>query len=165
MNTIKKFLISISLYILLTNVAPGQSLTGDYRAAIGIRAGETSGVTFKFRTGGSSNIELLAGIWSDWLNLTALYEKNVPAFNVNGLKWYYGAGGHIGFATGTYNEGRLYSRGEEFALGIDGVVGLEYKIPPIPFAVSIDIKPLVEIYRNGDLWLGIDPGIGVKFTF
>jgi hypothetical protein len=150
----------------LASAVAGQSLTGDYHAAIGIRAGETTGVTFKFKTGGSSSVELLAGFWSDWLNLTALYEKNVNAFNVNGMNWYYGAGGHVSFATGSYyNDGRRYTRGDDFALGIDGIVGLEYKIPPIPFALSIDIKPLIEIYRNGDIYAGIDPGIGVKFTF
>jgi len=165
MNKLGKFITSISLIIFLAAAANGQSLTGDYKAAIGIRAGETSGVTFKFRTSSASNIELLAGIWSDWLSLTALYERNAQAFNVNGLRWYYGGGGHVAFATGIYNSGRLYTRGSDFAVGVDGVVGLEYKIPPIPFAISIDIKPLLEIYRNGDVWLGIDPGIGVKFTF
>jgi len=165
MNIIKKILVTVSIYLIITAVVRGQSLTGEYRAAIGIRAGETSGITFKFPTGGGSKVELIAGIWSNWLNLTALYEKNVSAFNVNGMKWYYGGGGHVAFATGTYNEGRVYTRGDDFAIGVDGVVGLEYKIPPIPFAISVDIKPLLEIYRNGNVFLGIDPGIGVKFTF
>jgi len=166
MNIPKKTLTGLSLFIFLSSVVCGQSLTGDYRAAIGIRAGETSGVTFKFKSRGSSGIELIAGLWSDWLSLTALYERNVPAFGVNGMNWYYGGGGHFSFVTGTYyNEGRRYTRGDDYSLGVDGMLGLEYKIPPIPFAISIDIKPLMEIYRNGDLFFGLDPGIGVKFTF
>ena len=166
MNTLKKYFICLSFIIFLKGVGYGQSLTGNYHAAIGLRAGDTSGLTFKFNSGGSSNVELLAGFWSNWLSLTALYEKNVSAFNVNGMNWYYGAGGHVSFVTGDYyNRGRQYTRGDDFALGLDGIVGLEYKIPPIPFAVSIDIKPFMEIYRNGNFFLGIDPGIGVKFTF
>lgn len=166
MYNLKKILASLSFCVLTIGAVWGQSLTGDYHAAIGIRAGETTGITFKFNTGGTSKVELLAGLWSDWFSLTALYEKHTNAFNVNGMNWYYGAGGHVSFATGNYyNNGRLYTRGDDFAVGVDGVVGLEYKIPPIPFAVSIDLKPLLEIYRNGDLYVGIDPGIGVKFTF
>ena len=166
MKNLYKILISFSIGFLITSTTAGQSFTGDYHAAIGLRAGETSGVTFKFKSGGASKVELLAGLWSDWLSLTALYEKNVQAFSVDGMNWYYGGGGHVSFATGSYySSGRHFTRGEDYALGIDGVVGLEYKIPPIPFAVSIDIKPLLEIYRNGDIYVGIDPGIGVKFTF
>lgn len=162
----KKYLISLLTFIIITGALAGQSLTGEYRAAIGIRAGETSGLTFKFNTGSSSKVELIAGFWSDWLSLTALYEKHVSAFNVNGMKWLYGGGGHVSFSTNEYyHGGRVYSRGDDYALGVDGIVGLEYKIPPIPFAISVDVKPLIEIYRNGDVYLGFDPGIGVKFTF
>jgi hypothetical protein len=69
--------------------------------------------------------------------------------------------------TGDYRaaKGRRYTRGDDYSPGVDGMLGLEYKIPPIPFAVSIDIKPLMEVYRDGDLFFGLDPGIGVKFTF
>ena len=82
------------------------------------------------------------------------------------MRWYYGGGGHIAFRTDSYyNGGRTYVRGDDFALGIDGVLGLEYKIAQIPFAVCFDIKPLVEVYRNGDMYFTFDPGIGVKFTF
>ncbi len=165
MKTLNKLMVPVILLIFLPG-ARGQSLTGDYHAAVGLRAGETSGITFKFRTGENSRVELLAGIWSNWLSITGLYERHVPAFNVEGMRWYYGAGGHIAFATGNYyNGGRSYSRGSDYAIGVDGVAGLEYKIPPIPIAISLDLKPLMEIYRNGDLFFGIDPGLGVKFTF
>jgi hypothetical protein len=97
---------------------------------------------------------------------TGLYEKNAQAFNIDGMKWYYGGGDHIGLATRTlYHEASSYTEGEEYAIGLDGIVGLEYKIPQFPFALSLDIKPLIEIYRNGYLNFEFDPGIGIKFTF
>jgi hypothetical protein len=109
---------------------------------------------------------LIAGFWTDWFNFTALYEKYAPAFNVDGMNWYYGGGGHVSLLTSNVrHDGRYYNRGEDFALGVDGIVGLEYKIPPIPFAVSIDLKPLIEVYRKGGVYVGLDPGIGIKFTF
>ncbi len=166
MKIITKLVVCILFCIIEVNTVSSQSLKSDYRAAIGLRAGETSGITFKFNTGSYSSLEIIAGIWSDWLNITGLYEKKADAFKVDGMKWYYGAGGHVGFATGTYYQGgRVFNRGDDYSLGIDGIVGLEYKISPIPFAISIDIKPLMEINRNGDIYFGLDPGIGVKFTF
>jgi hypothetical protein len=161
----KKNLIIILFYMSFAGLAAGQSLTGNYRTGIGLRTGETSGITLKFNAQKASSIEIIAGIWSDWLSLTGLYEKNVAAFNINGMRWYYGAGGHVAFETDTFNNGRYYDRGDDFALGIDGIVGLEFKIPPIPFAVSLDIKPFLEIYNNGDVFMAIDPGLGIKFTF
>jgi len=166
MNPLKKALGGLWIILFLTCNAHSQSLSKEYRFALGLRAGETSGITFKFKTKNYSNIELIAGFWTDWFNFTALYEKNVPAFNVEGMHWYYGGGGHVSILTDVQREnGRYYNRGEDFALGIDGIVGLEYKIPPIPFAVSFDLKPLVEVYRDGGVYIGIDPGIGIKFTF
>ena len=58
-----------------------------------------------------------------------------------------------------------YSRSEAYALGLDGIVGLEYKIPEIPFAISLDMKPLIEIDGNGYFYFAFDPGFGLKFTF
>jgi len=167
MHISSKAYITILVFITLTGAATGQSLTGNYRTGIGIRAGETSGLTVKFNTQKGSSVELITGIWSDWLSFTGVYEKNVPAFNIDGMRWYYGAGGHVAFQTDKFDfhNGRYYDRGDDFALGIDGIVGLEFKIPPIPFAISIDIKPFLEIYNNGDLFFDFDPGLGVKFTF
>jgi hypothetical protein len=166
MKSLFKKAIGFNLVLLFTVSLYGQSLDEDYRFALGLRAGETSGITFKFPIKNSANIELIAGFWYDWFNLTALYEKTANAFDVVGMNWYYGGGGHISFLTNDLrNDGRFYSRGEDYAIGLDGIVGLEYKIPPIPLAVSIDLKPLFEVYRNGDVYFGIDPGLGIKFTF
>lgn len=162
---VRKILL-VMLWTGFSTMAYNQSLDSDYRFALGLRAGETSGITFKFKTAETTNVELIAGFWSDWFNLTALFEKNVPAFNVDGMNWYFGGGGHISFLTNDRrDDGRFYNRGEDWALGVDGIVGLEYKIPPIPFAISIDLKPLIEFYRSGDVYVGLDPGIGIKFTF
>ncbi|MCE5346255.1 MAG: hypothetical protein LLG13_08215 [Bacteroidales bacterium] len=166
MNRLKNLIISISVCIFFTGMATGQSFSDQYHVAVGLRAGESAGLSLKVNNQNSSGCEFLLGLWSNWISFTGLYEKNVQAFNINGMRWYYGAGGHIALETNTYYEqGRSYDRGSDFALGIDGIVGLEYKIPQIPFAVSLDLKPFLEMYRNGNLYFSADPGIGVKFTF
>jgi hypothetical protein len=165
MHLTKKAYITVLICITLAGAATGQSLTGSYKTGIGIRTGETSGLTVKLNSRKGPSVEIITGIWSDWLSFTGVFEKNVPAFNIDGMRWYYGAGGHVAFQTDKFNTGRYYDRGDDFALGIDGIVGLEFKIPPIPFAISIDIKPFIEIYNNGDMFFDFDPGLGVKFTF
>jgi hypothetical protein len=48
---------------------------------------------------------------------------------------------------------------------MDGIIGIEYKIAPIPLAVSLDMKPFFEMNTNGRAYLSLDPGIGVKVAF
>lgn len=166
MNPLKKIVIIITLVMTGSTAAVSQSFDSDYKYALGLRAGGPSGITFKINTQNSNSVEFIAGFWYDFINITALFEKNAPAFDVDGMRWYFGGGGHISFFTSEINDDRwYYRRGEGYALGIDGIVGLEYKIPPIPFAVSLDLKPFIEVDRAGEVHLGIDPGLGIKFTF
>ena len=49
-------------------------------------------------------------------------------------------------------------------LGIDGVIGVEWKIPSAPFALSLDWKPSFELLPDTGLWFkGF--GFGVKYLF
>jgi hypothetical protein len=137
-----------------------------YSTAVGIRVGETSGLTIKQFTGQRTALEGIIGVWPDALGFTLLVERYVNAFDVSGLNWYYGAGGHVAFETDReYYEGRRYYRGDDIGLGVDGMLGIEYKIPPIPFAVSLDMKPFVEVNTDGRAFIAIDPGLGVKVAF
>lgn len=143
-----------------------------YRTAIGLRGGETSGLTIKHFSKSSGNaVEGIVGMWPGSFSLTALYEHYTP-IATPGLAWYAGLGGHIAFRstvtldyTDVYGFRRYYYRYDNTALGIDGIIGIEYKIPPIPMAISLDMKPFVEVNQDGNVYLLLDPGIGVKVTF
>lgn len=143
--------------------------TNSYQNAIGLRAGPTSGLTFKHFMG-SNAVEGILGFWHSGFSLTGLYEIHANA-GLPGLKWYYGGGGHVAVQPSSYyykqyrNDYYYRYRDQGVALGIDGIVGLEYKIKPIPFAISLDIKPLIEINNHGDVFTGLDPGLGIKLTF
>ncbi len=167
MITMKARVILVVFICSIWNQLMGQALnTGEYALAIGVRAGETSGIDLKYNSKSSSSIEVVLGLWNDAASITGLYEKNADVSNTAGLRWYYGAGGHIAFATETYFVNtRRYVSGEDVGLGVDGIFGLEYKIPPVPFVLSIDLKPFIEFKTNGTAFLAFDPGIGLKFTF
>lgn len=142
-----------------------------YKTAVGLRAGETSGLTIKHFTGESSALEFIIGVWPYGFSGTALFEKHTNA-GVEGLNWYYGGGTHAAVQSGriyyAYSDRRYdyyYRTGSDLGLGVDGIVGVEYKIKPIPFAVSLDLKPFVEVNTVGAAFIGLDPGLGVKVAF
>jgi hypothetical protein len=144
-----------------------------YNNAIGLRAGETSGLTFKHFFGTNQAGEGIFSVSPNAVGLTGLFEKYVPFTSISGLNWYYGAGAHVTFGTGrlyyVYREGNRYytyrSNYPGFGAGLDGVVGAEYKIPKIPFAISFDIKPFVELNNAAVIFTALDPSIGIKVTF
>jgi hypothetical protein len=146
--------------------------TTTYSTAFGLRAGYTGAFTLKQKVGGGNAIEGLLGFWHHGWSATALFERNVSAFGVPGLNWYYGAGAHMSFANwhihnhrNKENRYRYYYYENDFGIGVDGIIGLEYKIPQIPFALSIDAIPFVEVVNNGTIWGTIDPGFGIKLVF
>jgi hypothetical protein len=145
----------------------------DYKNAIGIRAGKTSGVTFKhfFNTGNAG--EFILGLWTNAVGLTMLYEKNMSPGPL-GLKFYYGAGAHATAETGTNYYRKHNNRDQDYvyrygdnglALGIDGVVGLDYKIGVVPLAISVDLKPFLEVSNYGIIYTALDAGLGIKLAF
>ena len=140
----------------------------NYKTAIGIRALGTSGLTIKHFLSAGTAIEGIVGFYPNALSVTALYEKYSPAFDVPGLKWYYGLGGHIAAESNFVNdgrEGRFADTDSDLGFGIDGIFGLEYKIDQTPIALSLDLKPFIEVNTNGNAFLFADPGLGVKVTF
>lgn len=172
MKKVSIITIFLSLFTFLGMAQTNSSLainSSTYKTAIGLRAGETSGLTLKKFVGSTKAVKGIFGFWNNGLSATILFEKYVPAFSINGLNWYYGAGGHIAIQTNRRyyykNNRKDYYNNGDVGLGIDGVVGIEYKIPEIPFALSLDLKPYVEVITRGDYWMSLDPGLGVKVTF
>ena len=144
----------------------------NYKTAIGLRAGETSGLTIKHFFSESAAFEGIIGVWPYAFGFTALFEKHEQAFNLEGMNWYYGGGGHV--VAGSNRIYYMYTNGDRYyyryrsgnmGLGVDGVLGLEYKIKAIPFAVSLDMKPFMELNTDGGLFLSLDPGLGIKVAF
>lgn len=125
----------------------------DYSWGVGVRAGgEMGGFSVKHKFDPASAVEaILAMPWDDGFVVTGLYERHVPVIG-DGFNLYYGGGGHIGGWDGG------------LAVGIDGIVGLEYKIANAPIAFSLDYKPIFNIGEDTRFYMA-DFALGVKFTF
>lgn len=171
-RTIQTICLGVCLFAFSANAQNDINLkptSKNYNTAIGLRMGGTSGLTIKQFVGGNSALEGILGVWHHGLSATLLYENHAGT-GLSGLNWYYGAGGHAAFNTGHtlhyYGHERYdHFRDGEVGLGIDGIIGLEYKIPPIPLAISLDMKPFVEFTSGGHVWMSLDPALGVKLAF
>lgn len=161
---------SFVLCCMMASFALGSVQAQDYRTALGIRVGGTSGVSVKHFYSRSTAFEGLLGFFGNGTSITGLVERHDQAFDTRGLKFYYGGGAHIAFYNGKdyYRNGFWrdidYYNQREVAFGINGVLGLEYKIDELPIAVSLDLKPFVEIGPGGYVGFSPDPSLGIKFT-
>jgi hypothetical protein len=165
----KKNISLVLLALLITTAIEAQ-----YDYAIGIRSGGTSGITLKNIITPMSAIEGIVGFWNDGLSFTVLYEQHPNAFDIEGLHWLFGAGAHVAFFEENYRDftGPAWHNDYpdniedgEIGLGIDGMIGIEYKIPVLPLAFSAEIKPFIDFVSADEIWGSLDPGIGIKLAF
>ena len=156
-------LLLLFLIIFLGKAANAQT----YQTAAGLRFSYESGISVKYFTAPTIAVEGVLGLREKGAVVTGLFEIHQSAFNVAELKFYYGAGAHIGgVGSGTYSvyngDVKVYGSSSPL-LGADGVIGLEYLIPGAPIAVSADLDPRVEIFRGPIFSLA--PSLGIKYVF
>ncbi|MCD7971006.1 MAG: hypothetical protein LUF87_11720 [Alistipes sp.] len=145
----KKCIFTLTL-LLFTVLAAGAQ---NYKWAGGVRfGGATGGVTVKHKFDSANALEgILAFPWKDGFTATALYERHLPIIG-EGFEFYYGLGAHLG------------SWEHRFSLGVDAVVGLEFRVPALPLAFSLDYKPAFNIVRKTKFYMA-DIALGAKYIF
>ena len=115
-----------------------------YENSIGVRAGFYNGITFKHFLSDKAAFEgLLSSRWRGF-RVTGLYEIHNSAFDTEGLQWFYGAGAHISSWNGKHvswiNDNNNY-----LVIGLDIILGLEYKFADAPINISLDWKPAINL--------------------
>ena len=149
MRIFKKALLSTALMFAIIVSARGQ----EYIDALGIRAGESYGITYKHFFNEKLAVE--ASLLSRWHGISSmgLLEWNYPLLDIRGLNWYLGAG--PGFGYWSYNNATKWlDPGKSvFAGGIIPIVGLEYNLKDVPLAIGLDWKPVFNIIGYSKPWL------------
>jgi hypothetical protein len=163
----KKILFSSCLLLFMLLISK-RSNAQDYKTAVGLKfGGYENGPSIKFFPNNDVALEGVLGFRSHGLVITGLYEIHQPAFGAAGLKFYYGAGAHIGSEGAgvyqTFGGGNQVYTSAHVLFGVDGVLGLEYKIPQAPIAISLDLNPRAELATGP--FFDIAPGLGLKYTF
>ena len=140
----------------------------DYKTAAGVKfGGYENGFSVKYFMDSNTALEGVLGIRNHGAVLTGLYELHQPAFNIALLKFYYGFGAHLGsVGRGIYkrfgSDDNVYND-SHILLGADAVLGLEYKLPDAPIAISLDLNPRLELATGP--FFDLAPGLGLKYTF
>ena len=150
-----------------TMPAKAQDLSSDYQTALGVKLwGDGGGISLKHFVGNNNALEGIGYFWRGGTRITGLYEFHNDIAGAPGLKWYVGPGVHVGFYN-RYYYNRNYDnnlRTSGTYIGIDGVLGLNYKFNGAPINLSVDWQPSFEFGDNQG-FVGSWGGLGIRYTF
>jgi len=154
----KKFVVLFSVCCIATFCVQAQSMGQSYKTALGVKVWDGAGITFKTFLDPTNAIEVIGYFYDQGTRITGLYEIHGDISGAPGLKWYVGPGAHIGFY-----DYKGYT-GDKAIAGIDGVLGLDYKVNKAPLNFSIDWQPSFE-FADGRGFVGSWGGFGIRYTF
>ncbi len=172
MKSLKLILAAIAICAMSFSNLDAQDNSHSYGTGIGVRfGGLTSGIDVKHFISGNSALEGVVGFSPGSFLITGLYERQQDIRNAGGLQWYYGIGAHVGF----FNYGAryyYYDAGRRYAVaygstatvvGLDFILGLEYKFSEAPFSIGVDTKPFIDFNTFGGVFW--DGALLVRYTF
>jgi hypothetical protein len=154
----KKLILGVGVLMAVLTVKAqnktSNSLT--YKTAAGIRIWDGAGLSLKtfFKDDGKSALEFFGFFNGDGIRITGLYEMHGDLSTEGNLKWYFGGGAHVG----------LYSKDIGTTIGIDGVIGIDYKFKELPLNLSLDWQPTFE-FASSRGFNGNWGALGVRYTF
>jgi hypothetical protein len=154
----KKLLGLLMISFLTISCVHAQSMGRSYKTALGVKFWDGGGISFKTFVAPLNAVEVVGYFHKHGMRLTGLYEIHGVISGAPGLKWYIGPGAHLGFYDYKGYEG------DKAVAGIDGVLGLDYKINQAPINLSIDWQPSFE-FADGRGFVGSWGGLGVRYTF
>ena len=128
----------------------------DYKTALGVKVFDGGGLSLKTFIKGNNALEGILYFWNKGARITGLYEIHNQIPGAEGLKWYIDPGAHLAFYNNDYGGGVV--------IGVDGVLGLDYKIKGTPLNISFDWNPNIDFGSNNGFNAGAC-GIGIRYTF
>jgi len=141
-----------------------------YRNAIGLRLIWGIGGTLKHFVDEKSALEGIlhyrsySNSNSNWnfIRVSGIYQVHDTLEEVwDGLAWYYGLGGFLGFWGGDYI-GNI--KGDNTYLGITGAIGLDFAFFNLPVNLSLDWTPYVTLSGGGG-FTGKAGGLALRYIF
>lgn len=157
----KKLFIT-SIFILLCGIIQAQ----DYKTAIGVRMGQSQGISVKHFTSRYTAVE---GIFSSRFGgyiVTGLFEFNNEMYEP-GLNWFYGIGGHAGYFPGNrtnYPDWWENNPDDPYTiLGADAILGMEYVFYNAPISIALDWKPSFNLIGLSGIW-GDNVCLTIRYT-
>jgi hypothetical protein len=132
-----------------------------YKKAIGVKM-YPSAISYKSFMTSSKAIEVLGYFTLDGFRTTVMIEKYSPFANTEPLSWYIGYGGHLGIWSEEWKKNNPTHKAG-IALGVDGIIGLDYKVKNAPLNLSIDWQPSFNFVGSSYFESGW-AGLGIRYT-
>jgi hypothetical protein len=144
------FILLCSLSLLQANAQNKTANSDSYKSGIGIRVWDGAGFSLKTFFAENQAIDLTA-FFSKNTRIVGLYQKHGDLSTEGNFKWYAGVGGSVVFVNSAS------------VVGLNGVIGLDYKLRKMPINASFDWQPVLQ-FKNGDKydnWFSL----AVRYTF
>lgn len=151
----KKILLLL-FFIASLNFVMAQNRTAnstEYKTAIGVKVWSGAGISLKTFITDKNALEFIGYFDRYGTRISGLYEFHGNLSSEGALKWYIGPGVHVGLYKGIT------------AVGVDGIVGIDYKFTNMPLNLALDWQPTLELgsgSRNG--FIGNWGGFAIRFT-
>ncbi len=158
----KRIILAAVILAALGVEATAQNNGSTYKTAVGIKIYPTA-LSVKGFIAPNKAIEGLGYFYSDGFRLTGLYEIHGDIEGATGLKWYVGPGAHIAVWNSSWKKENP-DRNDGVAIGIDGVLGLDYKFKGAPINMSLDWQPSFN-FVGYNYFEGGWGGLAIRYTF
>ncbi len=158
----KKVLLAGIILLAIATNTKAQNNSSSYKTALGFKF-YPGAISLKSFVAPNRALEGLGYFYSDGFRLTGLYEIHGNIEGAQGLKWYVGPGAHIAVWNDTWKKENP-NRDAGVAIGIDGVLGLDYKFKGAPINMSIDWQPSFN-FVGYNYFEGGWGGLGIRYTF
>jgi hypothetical protein len=153
----KKLLVIATLFLapkMYAQDGPG------YESAVGAKLSAGVAASYKKFVTSTNAVEAQAMFFKEGVRLVGLYEFHF--YNIEGLPglgWYVGPGAHIGFWRKNYKD----TYNSRIDLGIDGVIGIDYRIKNTPINLSLDWQPSYSIAGTAGLMPSFG-GLAIRYV-
>jgi hypothetical protein len=149
----KKIILSLSIILIAIAAVNGQT----YSTAVGAKfyagSGSEGGINIRHTLTPNTAVEGSLLFFNGGIGIEGLYEYQAPITSVEGLQYFVGGGGALGFGTRHNSE-------TVFALRLTG--GLDYKFADAPFDISLGLDPFFNITPSSGSTLAL--GIGLRYV-
>lgn len=152
--------------ILLSAVSYGQR-RGSNSTELGIRVASGWG---NFAIDGafpmsSTRLHADLGFGQNWIGTDFLFDFMFPIQDVDGLYVYAGPGFGIGLSFYDYYDynRNVHYEGSDVHASLLGEVGIEYKVPQVPFTFGLDIRPAIHVVPN--FGTNVYAGLNIRYRF
>ena len=148
----KKLILLISVCASFSAFAQTDN-AASYKSALGVKVSASVAASYKTFVTSKNALEVQSTFFKQGVRLVGLYEFHSFSFaGAPGLGWYAGPGAHVGFWKKNYRD--KYNSTAD--IGLDGVLGLDYRIKNAPINLSLDWQPSLSLVGNA----GLSPQFG-----